>query len=382
MPPEGLIYMKKVLIFYASYGGGHLSAARSIKEYMEEHFEDVEINLVDCMKYVSKTVEKVTTTAYNEMAKKMPWAWGQIYSRSQKGPIAGISNASNRVMALKLNKLLQEYKPDIIISTHPFGSQMCSILKAHGKTDAKIATVMTDYAPHDQWLVNSKLVDYFFVAHDGMKLALEEKGIPKNKIFATGIPLSNRFLKSYNKSAILKEFGLHADKKTILFFAGGEFGLGKSKTYDMLKTLAENFDNLQVVAISGRNEKMKKSFEYLVSHSHREDSIKVLDYTTKVPELMSISDLVITKPGGLTTTESLASGLPIIVINPIPGQEEENAEFLENKGVAVWIKKNDDAKEILEDLFSSPEKMKEMKINARLLAKKNSCKDICEIVLK
>lgn len=373
--------MRKVLIFYAAYGGGHLSAARSIKEYMEEHFDDVDIRLVDCMKYVNKALEKVTTTAYNEMAKKMPWAWGRIYTKSQKGTMAKISNGTNRVMALKLNKLLQEYEPDIVISTHPFGSQMCTVLKAKGKIHAKIATVMTDYAPHDQWLVNAHLVDYFFVAHDGMKLALEEKGISKDKVFATGIPLSNRFLKHYNKKEILEEFGLQENKKTVLFFAGGEFGLGKSKTYNMLKTFAENFDNIQVVAISGRNEKMKRSFEYLVAQTHKEDCIKVLDYTTKVPELMSISDLVVTKPGGLTTTESLASGLPIIVINPIPGQEEENAAFLESKKVAIWIHKNDDTKQILEDLFSSPEKMKEMKVNARLLAKKNSCKDICEIVL-
>ena len=341
----------------------------------------MEIHLVDCMKYVSKPIEKITTTAYNEMAKKMPWAWGRIYQKSQKGPMAKISNASNELLAIKLNKLLQELHPNIIISTHPFGSQMCTVLKAKGKIDAKIATVMTDYAPHDQWLVNSDFVDYFFVAHDGMKIFLAEKGILSNKIFATGIPLSNRFLKHYNKKEILDELGLKENKKTVLFFAGGEFGLGKSKTYDMLKTFAENFDNIQVVAISGRNEKMKRNFEYLVTHTHKEDSIKVLDYTTKIPEIMSISDLVVTKPGGLTTSESLASGLPIIVINPIPGQEEENAEFLESKKVAIWIQKNDNAKEILQDLFSSPEKMQEMKINARLLAKKNSCKDICEILL-
>lgn len=373
--------MKKILIFYASYGGGHLSAARSIKEYLEANYNDLEIHLVDCMKYVSKPIEKITTTAYNEMAKKMPWAWGRIYQKSQKGPMAKISNASNELLAIKLNKLLQELHPNIIISTHPFGSQMCTVLKAKGKIDAKIATVMTDYAPHDQWLVNSDFVDYFFVAHDGMKIFLAEKGILSNKIFATGIPLSNRFLKHYNKKEILDELGLKENKKTVLFFAGGEFGLGKSKTYDMLKTFAENFDNIQVVAISGRNEKMKRNFEYLVTHTHKEDSIKVLDYTTKIPEIMSISDLVVTKPGGLTTSESLASGLPIIVINPIPGQEEENAEFLESKKVAIWIQKNDNAKEILQDLFSSPEKMQEMKINARLLAKKNSCKDICEILL-
>lgn len=140
--------------------------------------------------------------------------------RLGSGPIAHISNASNKVMALKLNKLLQELKPDVVISTHPFGSQMCTVLKKAGKIDCKIATVMTDYAPHDQWLVNFDLVDYFFVAHDGMKQALAEKGIAEDKIFATGIPLSNRFLKHYNKPDILKEFGLQENKKTILFFAG------------------------------------------------------------------------------------------------------------------------------------------------------------------
>ena len=299
--------MKKVLIFYATYGGGHLSAARSVKEYLENHYPDVEIRLVDCVKYVNKTLDKVTTTAYNEMAKKVPWAWGKIYSNSQKGIFAKVSNDSNKLMSIKLNKLLQEFSPDLVISTHPFGSQMCTILKKKEKIHAKIATIMTDYAPHDQWLVNSDLIDYFFVSHEGMKQSLMEKGIEEKKIFATGIPLSNRFLQHYNKTEILEEFGLVENKKTVLFFAGGEFGLGKSRTYDMLRTFAQSFHNIQVVAISGRNPKMKRSFEYLVEQEKKQDCIKILDYTTKVPELMSISDLVVTKPGGLTTSESLAS---------------------------------------------------------------------------
>ncbi len=299
--------MKKVLIFYAAYGGGHLSAARSVKEYIEHHYLDVEIRLVDCVKYVNKALDKVTTTAYNEMAKKAPWAWGKIYSNSQKGIFAKVSNDSNKIMSIKLNKLLQEFSPDLVISTHPFGSQMCTILKKKEKIHARIATIMTDYAPHDQWLVGSDFIDYFFVAHEGMKQDLVEKGIDENKVFATGIPLSNRFLQHYNKKEILEELGLVENKKTVLFFAGGEFGLGKSRTYEMLRTFAHDFRNIQVVAISGRNAKMKRSFEYLVEQEQKQDSIKVLDYTTKVPELMSISDLVVTKPGGLTTSESLAS---------------------------------------------------------------------------
>ena len=125
---------------------------------------------------------------------------------------------------------------------------------------------------------------------------------------------------------------------------------------------------------------MKKSFETLVKENKKEDEVTILEYTNEVPELMSISDLVITKPGGLTTTESLASGLPIVVINPIPGQEEENAEFLQKKQVGIWLKKGMNVKETLSDLFNSPSKMQEMKIHARIQKKKNSTKDICKVL--
>lgn len=374
--------MKKIIVFYASYGGGHLSAARSIKEYIETNYEDVDIKLIDCMEYVNKVVNKVTTTAYSEMAKKVPRAWGKVYWKSQTGPLAQISLTSNKVLSIKLNKLLQDFQPDIVISTHPFGTQMCAYLKKQGKLYCKIATVMTDYAPHDQWLELNEYVDYYFVSHEEMKKQLNEKGIPKEKIFATGIPLSNKFLLRYDKPDILKSFGLSPERKTVLFFGGGEFGLGKSKTLKIFKTFVENNNNIQIVAISGKNEKMKENFEHLVTELDKQDYVKVLSYTDKVPELMSISDLVVTKPGGLTTTESLACGLPIVVINPIPGQEEENAAYLEKNKVAIWIKENDDVEEVLNNLFSNQTKMREMKIRARLLSKKTSTKDICKILLK
>ena len=374
--------MKKIMIFYGSYGGGHLSAARSIKEYIEQNFDGIEIQMVDCIEYANKLINKISTKTYSEIAKKVPWAWGYIYKRSEKGSLAVISSTSNKLMSLKLNKLLIDFKPDLIISTHPFSSQMCAFLKKKKKLNCRLATVMTDYAPHEQWLLYPELVDYFFVAHEGMKNALIDKNIPADKVYATGIPLSNRFLMNYNKKEILDYFNLSPDKKTILFFAGGEFGLGKSTTYDILQTFAQNFDDIQIVAIAGRNEKMKKSFDEIARSSNKQDSIKVLEYTDKVPELMSISDLVITKPGGLTTTESLASGLPIIIINPIPGQEEENAEFLEKNNVAIWLRKGDNVKEVLEKILTDNSLVNKMKINARLLAKRNSTKDICNILLK
>ena len=373
--------MKKVLIFYASYGGGHLNAAKSIKECIDTNYSDYETELIDCMKYINKPIEKITTAAYREMAKKAPWAWGKIYSDSQKGPLAHISSRSNKIFAIKLLKLLRKKQPDIIISTHQFGSQMCSYLKRKGKITAKIATIMTDFSPHDQWLVGSDFTDYFFVAHDKMKDYLISKNIPEEKIFATGIPISSRFLKQYNKEEILKEFDLQKDKKTILFFGGGEFGLGKTQTVETFESLIRDFNDLQIIAISGKNPKMKESFNSIVQKYNKENSVKILEYTNQVPELMSISDLVVSKPGGLTTSESLASNLPMIIINPIPGQEEENAEFLESHGVGIWIRKHVSPDEIFKEIFSTPEKLQQMKENTNNLAKKHSTEDICKICL-
>lgn len=373
--------MKKVLIFYGSYGGGHLSAARSIKEYIDTNYKDTETCMVDCIEYINKALNKVTTKAYSEMAKNAHWVWKKVYYGAENGPFSRLNDKTQKLLSIKLNKILQTYKPDLIISTHPFSSHMCAILKKKKKINTKIATIITDYAPHSQWLMHSVYIDYFFVAHDGMKEDLLKRGIKEKQIKVTGIPLSNRFLAHYNKEKILSEFNLSPDKRTVLFFAGGEQGFGKDKIFNMLKSIIETFPNLQVIAISGKNEKMKQQFDNLVSKTNSDETVKVLKYTNKIPELMSVSDLVITKPGGLTTTESLASGLPIIVINPIPGQEEENAEFLEEKGVGIWIKKNDNIEDELYKVLNSEEKLQSMKINARLLAKKNSTRDICEILL-
>lgn len=299
--------MKKIIIFYGSYGGGHLSAARSIKEYIDSNYTDTETYMVDCIEYINKSLNKITTKAYSEMAKNAHWVWKKVYYSAEEGPVAKVSNETQKLMAIKLNKLLQNYNPDLIISTHPFSSHMCAILKKKKKINCKISTIITDYAPHNQWLMHPAYIDYFFVAHDGMKEDLIKRGIRESQIKVTGIPLSNRFLANYNKEKILTEFNLEPNKKTILFFAGGEQGFGKDKIFAMLKSIIEGFPNLQIIAISGKNEKMKKQFDELVLKTNSDKTVKVLKFTNRIPELMSVSDLVITKPGGLTTTESLAS---------------------------------------------------------------------------
>ena len=374
--------MKKVLIFYAAYGGGHLSAAKSIQKYITENFTDVESEMVDCMKYINKPLEKVTTGAYREMAKKAPKLWGKVYFDSEKGLLSEISKDSNKLMAKKLSKLINEINPDLIISTHPFSSQMASYLKGKGKIDCEIATILTDFAIHKQWLVGSEYTNNFFVSNDTMKNDMIDLGINENKIHVTGIPMSDRFFETFDKEAIYKMFNLNPDKKVILFFGGGEFGLGKDRTVQVLDSFIKKLTDFQIVAVAGKNEKMKEAFEELAKNNQAEDRVRVLGFTDKVPELMHISCLVVSKPGGLTTTETLASSLPMIIINPIPGQEEENAEFLESKGAGVWLKSTDNPDDIIDLVFKDENKLEQMKKNAIKLAKKNSTKEICNILLK
>ena len=374
--------MKKVLIFYAAYGGGHLSAAKSIQKYITENFTDVESEMVDCMKYINKPLEKVTTGAYREMAKKAPKLWGKVYFDSEKGLLSEISKDSNKLMAKKLSKLINEINPDLIISTHPFSSQMASYLKGKGKIDCEIATILTDFAIHKQWLVGSEYTNNFFVSNDTMKNDMIDLGINENKIHVTGIPMSDRFFETFDKEAIYKMFNLNPDKKVILFFGGGEFGLGKDRTVQVLDSFIKKLTDFQIVTVAGKNEKMKEAFEELAKNNQAEDRVRVLGFTDKVPELMHISCLVVSKPGGLTTTETLASSLPMIIINPIPGQEEENAEFLESKGAGVWLKSTDNPDDIIDLVFKDENKLEQMKENAIKLAKKNSTKEICNILLK
>lgn len=375
--------MKKILIFYGAYGGGHLSAAKAIKEYLDTNYkEECETMMIDCIEYINKYLNKISTTAYKEMAKKAPWIWKRIYNNSSSGTLSKITTSANHIMSKKLDIILQEYKPDLIISTHPFSNQMCTNLKKQSKINCKIATVLTDFEPHSQWTVDSDFIDYYFVSNQELKKSLYNNyNVSESKIFVTGIPISNKFKQKFNKDDICKEFDLDPHKEVILFFAGGEFGLGRKRTHMIFRALIRLFKNTQVIAISGRNKKMYNKFKNLIEFYNVQNRIKLYEFTTKVPELMSISKLVITKPGGLTTSESLVSNLPILIINPIPGQEEENAEFLKRNNLAFWIKKNDNGARILKDIYRHPEKLEKIKQNISEFAKPNSTEDICTILM-
>lgn len=374
--------MRKILILYAKYGGGHSSAANAIKNYIDNHFDDTETNIVDCMEYINKAINKISTSTYKRITSSTPRLWKTVYYHSEKGLLSKISNGTNKFMARKLFHLVEEYKPDIIISTHMFSTQMISYLKKKNKVHSKLATVLTDFAPHDQWLVGCKYGDFFFVSNDKMRDTLiNDFGIHKSKVFSTGIPLSEKFQEKFNKEAVYNSFGLTPEKKVILFFGGGEFGLGKDRTVSILTSLTKHIDEYQIIAVSGKNKKMYDAFTEVANELGNPNELKIFDFITNVPEAMSISSLVVTKPGGLTSSESLASSLPMLIINPIPGQEEENAEFIEQAGAGLWIRPTDDVDLVINNLLKSPDMLQRMKEQAEKISHINSTRDICETIL-
>lgn len=370
---------KKVVVLYAAVGGGHFKAAEAIKNYILENKPDATVEMLDALKYTNKTIDKIVIKSYVNMARYSPELWGDIYKLSSKQySVANFSNAVQKLLSLKLVKYFRQENPDIIVSTHPFITEMCAVLKKKGQIDAKLNVVITDYASHRFWELKPEYIDNYFVANHETKYTMIYNGIEENKIHVTGIPVSPAFLKTYNKNKIYSDFGLNPNKKTVLIFGGGEYGLSNVKNF--YNGLLEIEKDIQIITIAGKSTKSQKMFSKLAEKSNK--TVKVLGYTNQVPELMQIADLIVSKPGGLTTTEILTSQVPFAIINPIPGQEEENAAFLLNSGAAVRIFDAKRTKPFLENLLSDEIRLENIKQMQKHIARPNSTRDIVDIIFK
>lgn len=369
---------KKIVVLYASVGGGHFKAAEAIKNYIVNNHHDYEVEMLDALKYTNKAIDKIIINSYVNMARYSPELWGDIYKLSAKQySVANFSNSVQKLLSFKLVKYFREQKPDIIVSTHPFITEMCAILKKKEKINSKLNVIVTDYASHRFWELKPEYIDNYFVANSEMKYVMISHGIPREKIHVTGIPIAPAFFKEYNKNEIYKEFSLNKDKKTIVIFGGGEYGLSNIKNF--YTGLLEVNEDVQIVAIAGKRVKSQKMFQELANNSNKK--VVILGYTNKVPELMHIADLIISKPGGLTTTEIINCQVPFAIINPIPGQEEENSNFLLNSGAAVRIYDANNSKPFLDNLLSDNIWLENIKAMQKHIAKPNSTKDIVEKII-
>lgn len=370
----------RVLILYAKAGNGHYKAAEAIKEKIEEHHKDVTVIFEDGLEYSSRIANKIVVKGYANMTKLIPSVWGAIYAKAdtqERTALNEVSKLVHKGLTIRLKKLLRETKPDVIVSTHPFVSKTCAYLKKKNKTKAKIVTMMTDYAIHNMWLEDHAFYDKILVATEEMKDDCIIYGIPRRKVEVTGIPTSIRFSEKYDRSKTLKKYGLD-DKLTFLFFAGGGQGIGQSK--DIFEELLQTEGDFQIVAVSGKNEKQKSKFEEMALGTDKK--IVVLGYTNDVPALMNMCDFVISKPGGLTSTECLVMNKPMLIINPIPGQEEQNAIYFTNNGTAIRAYESEPLRHQINTLVKNKTRVEQMKEMCKVIAKPNAVNDIVDIILK
>ena len=372
-----------ILLFYASYGSGHLSAATAIEQYIRENYPDAKTLKIDCVEYINKSINKISTSAYKSIILKTPVLWGQVYKLLKNDTILDITQFSNRFMAKKIFTLFEDFEPDLVISCHPLGGQITSFLKSHKKTNCKLATVMTDFASHKQWLIGKDYTDYFFVSNIEMKTSLISEGIYPNKIYVSGIPISPNFYKNYDKENIYKSLNIAKNKKNIIFFGGGSLGLSSSSNIQAILTslLQATDESHQIIIISGKNQKLYNDFQKTINNTYHKSQIKLIDFTTELPELLPITSFVITKPGGLTITECISTNVPIILINPIPGQEKENAQYIADNKMGIWIKATKPTPEYFQEIFNDTKLIEEIKENQKKYSHINSTKNICDILI-
>lgn len=370
-------YMK-ILIFTASTGGGHKRAAAAIKAKISALSPDTEVTIIDGMAAIGKVYNKAVTKGYHIMATKTPEFYGKLYKiTDEKEPAAKAVMKSNEMYAKKLLETIEENDPDIIIICHAFITNMVSRLKEKGKLKTKAISLITDYDAHRTYV--SHYIEAFVLPEPQMANKLEvEYGVPKDRIYPLGIPTFDSFSKTETKQEICNRERLDPNIPIVLLMAGS---FGVTGVLDFYEQLAKTGEKIQMVVITGRNIRLFDHFDKKIQELDTSHNTKLLYFVDNVEDYMHIADLIVTKPGGLTVTESIACHLPMAIYSAYPGQEKENVDFLIKQKAAVLIDKKDGANEIIE-LLHSPEKLNEMKESCKKLALPNAAEDIFNLAKK
>lgn len=372
----------KVLILSASIGGGHQASAKALEAGILSRNSNSVVKVVDALGYVNSLLNKTVSDVYARIIKTAPKIYKIIYKQSDKdNKFSSLILLLNKIFSRKISPLLKSFEPNVIISTHMFPTEMVSYIKARGEINVPLICVITDYAPHKTWI--TKNVDAYIVASEKMIPRMIDAKVPEDKIHPFGIPVDDLFFKKESKSLILKELKLCANIPTILIMAGS-FGVGK--IVEIYNDLTESELKFQVVIITGKNKKLYEELNKLINEENLNKKnfkeTKLIYFTNEVHKYMKVADLIITKPGGLTVSEALASELPMAVFDAIPGQEEENADFVIRNNMGVRINKNGNCRKIIEGLLTNKEYLKEMKKNCETYSKLMAKENVYELINK
>jgi processive 1,2-diacylglycerol beta-glucosyltransferase len=364
----------KVLVLSASAGAGHIRAAQAVERAFIKTGAAREVRHIDTLEYTNKIFRRLYSKAYLEMVNKMPDVLGWLYDHLDKP----WKNERRRLAFDKLNtrpfvKMLKKHRPDIVVCTHFLPAEIISWLKAKERITSRQAIVVTDFDVHAMWLCHH--YEQYFVALDETREHMERLGIPADKLTVTGIPIDPVFAEAKDRQEMRRKHGLRPDRWTILVSAGG-FGVGPIE--HLMESLLQLKHPAQVVVICGRNEELKERIERLTASSRGASQVAVtaLGYTTEMDEYMAAADIVLGKPGGLTTSEALAKGLVFVIVNPIPGQEERNSNHLLEEGVAIRCNNLPVLAYKIDRLLDDPSRFASMQANSLRLARPRAAQEI------
>ncbi|MFI5096840.1 MAG: glycosyltransferase [Candidatus Acidiferrales bacterium] len=370
----------RVLLLSASSGAGHVRAAQALEKAFLAR-GDCTVAHVDALAYVSKLFQRMYDKAYISMVSRAPELMGLLYERTDqpwRHPRPRL--ALDRLNTQPMIRMLKREQPDLCIATHFLPAEILAWLIAKKKLVARHAIVVTDYDVHALWLCQT--VDRYYLALPESAEYLARIGIPREKLRVTGIPVDPAFEKALSQGEARRKFGLD-DKARVLLLAAGGYGLGPVE--QLVKDLLALNRPWQIVAIAGKAEKLRKRLEDVAKHAGKlaegKPRLVAVGFTNEMDQYMAAADLLIGKAGGLTTSEALARGLPMALVEPIPGQEARNADHLLEAGAAIRCNNLPAAAWKIARLMDQPEGLAGMRRAASEMAKPEAARRIVEDAL-
>jgi len=355
---------------YITPYSGHHQAAQAIEAGIKRVHPSAEILNIDAFNYTNPILEKIISRSYIQIIKRKPEVWEYLYDNPVVfEKVKKWRQLVHRFNSPKLRHLLNNFKPDTIICTQAFP---CGMIADCKPKDTKLIATLTDYMPHSYWI--NENVDFYVVSSEESKQKLMEGGVEERKIKVLGIPVHPKFLEEVKKEKVCQELNLDFHLPNILIMGGGQ-GIGPIKT--IIYLLAYLDLPSQILAVAGTNRKLWK---WLKKKERGYGKIRALGYTDNIHELMSISCLLITKPGGITTSEAMVKTLPLIIVSPLPGQERKNAQFLLKRGVALQARNSKQAAVLAKRLLSKARRLEEIREKMRELRKPRAALEIANLI--
>jgi processive 1,2-diacylglycerol beta-glucosyltransferase len=369
------MHPKRIILMYISEVSGHRSATLAIEKAIKELRPDTEILNINAFNYTNPISEKVINRIYMEVIKRTPKIWDYLYDNPSV--VKGLENIKQHIHksnSPKLKKLFDNFNPDLVVCTQAFPCGMVADFKKTYGAKLPLVAVLTDYIPHSYWVYDA--VDYYITPSEEVSERLVKKGVKPSKIKPYGIPFDHKFNQVLSDQDVFAKLKLDPHQPVVLIMGGGQ-GLGPIKT--IVKSLEKSEFNLQELIITGTNKKLFRSLRRKIKHYKQE--IRLFGFIPNIHELMHISQVIISKPGGVTTAEVLSMGLPMVIVKPIPGQEINNTNFLTQKQAAIKVDEPKDVYQAIDDLLKNKAKLERLRAAGLKIAKPGASMDIARLIL-